>query len=323
MNRSTIFKLAYRINDTINTLNKYFYILPLMSVLINLLSRIYNNKFFSIVKFILQFVTILSVLLSVGIIVYFTDFVTPINQTYSIYKDLLEPYMELIKHLWNQIINFIQNIISSTTEPSQSIKNEVESIIKDSTLQIKDEVKAGIKDGIKEVFNEALDSMPEDNTSKYLKSFLIGSGIFFIYLFVLPSNPELISEYNWINQCLIEFKITLKDLILSYLTNSGNPDNGGNPGGTNITSPITPNTELNRFFPIESSNSGSSNATITPNTPKLSNISMNEASVQTTLHGITVGKMVETTNILGDVLALEYQEDIKNGVDKLIHKITD
>lgn len=155
---------------------------------------------------------------------------------------------------------------------------------------------------MREAIQEALNEMDDDNTPylKYLA--LIGSGVFFIYfLFLLPGpsiNPELINDYHWINQCLIEFKITLKDAILYYLGNSGNPGNPDNPG-SNTTTPITPNTELNRYFPISPSNSESSGgmSTVTPNTPRvstLSSLAKSEVGTQTIINAITVGKMVET-----------------------------
>jgi len=53
---------------------------------------------------IIKLFIIINLVLGVGLILYFTDFVTPLNNTYSIYYDLLEPYIELIKHFWNKII---------------------------------------------------------------------------------------------------------------------------------------------------------------------------------------------------------------------------
>ena len=91
---------------------------------------------------------------------------------------------------------------------------------------------------MREVIQEALNEMDEDNNTPYFKYLaLIGSGVLFIYfLFVLPGpsiNPDLINDYHWINQSLIEFKITLKDAILSYLSNPDNPGVTDSPINTN------------------------------------------------------------------------------------------
>ena len=327
MNKSQIFKLAHRLNDTVNSLNKYIYIIPIISAIINLLSRFYNNKVFSMLKFVIQLLTTLTILLSVGAVIYFIDLSTPIHQTFSIYKDLLEPYMELIKGIWDKIVNYFSNLIQSESQ----IKSDIESIVKETTSQIKGEVKTGMREAIQEALNE----MPEDNNSTpYLKYLaLISSGLFFIYfLFVLPGTSITTEEflnYHWINQSLIEFKITIKDLIIAYL-NGGNPGNPDNPGASDITSSTnTPTTELNRLFPIESNNSGSSDggcSTITPNTPRvstLSSLTKSDASTETVLNSVSVSKMVEMANIIQDVLPEEGQKEILKGVDRLVKKITD
>jgi hypothetical protein len=88
-----------------------------------------------------------------GLIIYFTDFTTPLSNTYSIYNDLLEPYINIIKSLWDKLTTYFNNSINSLDSTSQ-VKKELESVLKDSTLQIKNEVKLGIKEAINETLNE-------------------------------------------------------------------------------------------------------------------------------------------------------------------------
>jgi len=96
MDRSQLLKLMHKLNKFITLLNKYIYILPLISMLTNL-SFLRNNKLVVILRNIIKFIIIISILITGVVVLYFTDFSTPINTTYSIYSDLLEPYIELIK----------------------------------------------------------------------------------------------------------------------------------------------------------------------------------------------------------------------------------
>ena len=116
-------------------------------------------------------------------------------------------------------------------------KDEVESIIKDSTAQIKNEVKAGMKEAISEALNE----LQEDEVGGYLKQLvLVTSGLFFIYfIFILPGTsitPEELTQYNWFNQSLIEFKSN----IINFFNKPTNP---GNPPAPNL--PDSPNNNNN------------------------------------------------------------------------------
>src|ERR1700748_1805531 len=163
MNRSTMLKLAHNLNKIFNVLNKYLYLLPILS----LLSSIKNNKYFNILNNLIKLLIIINIVLGISVILYFTDFNTPLNNTYSIYYDLLEPYIELIKSIWNKILNYFPGSLDQEwLEATQttSIKTEIESILKDSTSQIKEVIKDGIKDGIKESLAEILDEGSQGNS---------------------------------------------------------------------------------------------------------------------------------------------------------------
>jgi len=59
----------------------------------------------------------------------FTDFTTPFNNTYSIYYDLLEPYIEILKALWNKLMTYFHDVTGDVKD-LESIKSELSSQIK-------------------------------------------------------------------------------------------------------------------------------------------------------------------------------------------------
>ena len=283
-----------------------------------------------------------------GIVLYFIDFTSPVNTTYSIYHDFFQFYIDLIKQFWNDIINF---------------HNSVEdSFIKDSTNKIKYELKEGLKEGIRdgmregirETIDEVLTEIKEDNDiakANQIKTLaVIGSSLFIIYfLFALPGpsiDPVALTDYNWINQSFIQLKMSVRDFVVSYLSGPGNP--GTPPAGSlprGVMSPISPtNSALNTYFtekvdaavsPISPSISVISDtlSTVTPNTPMpgnsilpnppILNKTLVDASTQTTIEGITVGRLVEMQNILADSLDPDTQEVLIKGCKNAIKTITD
>jgi len=325
-------KLMYKLNRIYMLVNKYIYILPLISMISNL-SYLRDNKFFKLLKTIIKIIVIVTIVLSGFLWVYFADFATPLNNTYSLYYDLLEPYIELIKHFWNKLISLFNDYFSRLPDPNSQIKNELESAIRESTSQIRNEVKVGIKEGLIEAINE----MPEDKPNYFKSGALICGTLLIGYiLLILPSNPETISEYNWINQSLIESKIVVKEFIQYLIGNPGNSGNTGNPSNT-VVSPISP-TNLDIYFPIQTSNSGGSEglSTITPNTPilfrnlvdvgtqtEVISKTFTNVEMQTYTDGLTVSRSIETINILADVLDEETTTKLLKGVSKNITNITD
>jgi len=132
-----------------------------------------------------------------------------------------------------------------------------------------------------------------------------GLEILTYFIFVIPgtgTTPEQFIQYNWFNQSLIDFKLQLIDIF------NNNIDKGG--GSTGSTGSTT-NTYLN-----------SNTSTPMPNTPKpLNNILTTSKGTQTNLNGIAVSKMVETINILGDVLPEEGARIVSDAVTKNIKTI--
>ena len=191
-------------------------------------------------------------------------------------------------------------------EAESSIKTEIESVIKESSIQIKSEVKAGMKEAI----DEALSQIHEDEiqTNLYKHIAIFSSTIFFVYfLFILPDtsiNPEELVQYNWINKSLIEVKITIKDYLVNLISNPSNPPSSP-PASTYSTIPISP---------INSTD-----------TVTISNYikTFRSVGVQTNIDAMTVSKMVESVNIMADVLPKESANDIQQGVNKLVKTIID
>jgi len=212
-------KLMHKLNRIFTVLNKYIYILPLLS----LISRMFNkdNKIIKTFNVILKLVLVINIILAGFVILYFTDFVTPINTTYSIYNDLLEPYIEFIKHFWNKLLNYINNLqdVSTASAASSTNNNELADVIRETNSSIKNDVKTGIKEGVRETLDELINEMHKESKFELLKQFSLYSSIIFFgyFLFVLPSNPESITEYNFVNQSLIEVKVLIKDFIRNSL----------------------------------------------------------------------------------------------------------
>jgi len=315
-------KLMYKLN---RILNKYIYILPVLTLL-SKMSYLKDNKMVQSFYQIFKLIIIINIVLGAGLVLYFIDFNSPITSTYSVYSDLMEPYIELVKHLWNKLLSYLNNTINTNTidSTSQITNKELETVLRDSTSQIKSEVKSGVKEGVKEAVDELLERMPpQDNTYLYKQIAFYSSMLLFGYFFlILPGSdvtPEALTEYNWLNQSLIEVKITVKDLINEYLSKPGNPGTPGTTGTSGV---------------IQATNSVGSEglSTVTPNTPIIrnvlevgtqTNLGLLSEGTQTILDGRTVSKMVGSLNIMGDVLDKEVSDLLNKTVDKAIQKITD
>lgn len=319
MNRSQMLKLMHKLNNIFTILNKYFYILPILSIL----SNIRKTKIFVTINNFIKLIILINIILGVSLILYFTDFSSSLNTTYSIYADLLEPYIELIKHSLNKLIQFFNNLFN--LEGSDSLKNELKSVLTESTSQIKSELKSEMID--------VLDQMREDDIQvidNLLKTLGIVSGVVFLiyFIFVLPGSiePNDLAQYNWLNQSLINIKLSIIDLI----SKPGNPSNPGDGLDINIPgSPeLNPTLDVNVDAVTQLSPSTVSDgmSTITPNTP-VSNVptlsNYVDVSTKTDLDGIQVGKMVRSLNILSDNLPPHTQDSLKQVVNAGITKITD
>ena len=197
------------------------------------------------------------------------------------YYDLLEPYIEIIKHLYNKVIDYFNNIIANTSH-----SNNIDKI-----SNIENEIKSGIRSGIKEALEDVIDEMENESKIKsdyLIKNFIVASSVLFaVYLFIyLPSDATDINQFNSINQLLINLKLTVIDIFNSK-PGTGDAGAGAGIGGNNISpviNTISPPSPISPISPAESSTYSSyfkspaavaqaispisdSIATITPNTP--------------------------------------------------------
>jgi len=199
--------------------------------------------------------------------------------------------------LWNDLISFNNSI--------------EDSFIKDNTNKIRNQVKDGIKDGIKEALDETLAQMhQEEANSNLLKQIAFYSSVLFLgyFIFILPGSsisPEVLTQYNWLNQSLIEFKIN----IINLLTNTGG-NGGAGGGGADTASAISTVTGLKAT-----------------NTPIISNAILTTASqnssTQTVLDGVQISRMLETMQIIDKSLPKEELTAILNHANSTIINITD
>jgi hypothetical protein len=158
--------LAHKFNKIIINLNKYLYIWSFIAIILNNISKFRNYKFVNILYSIIKIFLFISIFLSFSIIVYFSDFSSTLNSLPSIYYDLLEPYIEIVKYFYNKLINNINHYIDLISNKTTSvlasndrslnietqIKNAIKSGIQEGSLNIESEIKSGIKSGIKEAF---------------------------------------------------------------------------------------------------------------------------------------------------------------------------
>jgi hypothetical protein len=123
---------------------------------------------------------------------------------------------------------------------------------------------------------------------------------------LLPNNLDTITNYNFINQSLIEFKVIIKDFILTFFTDPGNP---GNHLPDILKTSIVNSPVLSDCFtssPMTSNTSSSSCSTVTPTSNSIINTLypllpevpiMKDATTQTFVDGVTVSRMTELTNV--------------------------
>jgi len=279
-------------------LNKHFYIILIISTI----SKYTNNKFYKSIIWLIKIIIFANIIFGIGYIIYFSlsgyhSFVNPFENVYSFYYELLKPYIDSIKRLWNDLISFNNSI--------------EDSFIKDNTNKIRNQVKDGIKDGIKEALDETLAQMhQEEANSNLLKQIAFYSSVLFLgyFIFILPGSsisPEVLTQYNWLNQSLIEFKIN----IINLLTNTGG-NGGAGGGGADTASAISTVTGLKAT-----------------NTPIISNAILTTASqnssTQTVLDGVQISRMLETMQIIDKSLPKEELTAILNHANSTIINITD
>lgn len=310
MSRSTMLKLMHKLNKLFNLINKHFYIITIFTWVFNKIYNIKSNKLLYVTYNIIKIILFISIIFSVAIIAYFTDLNPALNNLHSMYYDLLEPYIEIIKHSYDKLVNYFNSILDNFKSPQLNIENEI---------------KTGIKSGIKEALEEVIEDIETESKMKsdnLIKQFIIASSVLFtLYLFLyLPGsdvNAQDISQYNSFNQFLINLKVTVIDI---FSNSSGKPGAPGTPGSTNISPPISPS-EVSTYFKSPASVTESI-ATITPNTPVASTSSL-DVLTQNTAGVInntsTSISPINTVPSISNYIEKEVATDILSCLSEAIH----
>jgi hypothetical protein len=348
MDRSTLLKIAHKLNKIFNFLNKYLYLLTFSSWIFNnityLLPKAQNIKLFNVLYNIIKIILFISIIFSVGVIAYFTDFNTPFNNTFNMYNDLLEPYIEILKHSYNKLVNYFNNILDNIKDFVFKNNTNV------SSMNIENEIKSGIKSGIKEALADVIDELETESNIKsdyLMKNLIIVSSVLFTayLLLYLPSDATVdINQYNSLNQFFINIKLSVINIFSNPTTGGSTPpaagDAGGSAAGANISPPLTaspPTAEASTYFRSPASDS-SSILTVTPasHTPVIDNASnispllaeqvpsiskYIEQETQTQINGFVVGKMFETIDVLQDSLNQELLDKLQHNATTRVTKI--
>lgn len=333
MNKSTMFKLMHKINKLFNVFNKYFYILPLISQSLKMISSIgifKDRKIFKNILLAIELLIIFQFLVGFSIILYITDFSTSINQLFNLYTETIDYIINIFNNFWFKINSYYDSIINYIKDYFANIIGNNEKIPSSIQSEIKIGVKDGIKDAIKEI-SQDYDYKSESINERLNQMLIVSGSLFLIYIFLfLPGNTETLNEFNSINQVLIQLKCTILDFFNSKPGNPGSPSMLNSPvysdyfrSGLNISSQISPSV---------STYNSSSNGTITQDVLTISQYldssvqTVNQyvdSTVQTEIQAITVSKMLEQTIILSKSLNPGEAEVLLNGVNEAIKTITD
>jgi len=286
INRGLLLNLFLLLKRIFHFLNKHFYLVLIISTI----TKYTNNSFYKYFTWIIKVFIFLNIIFGVGYIVYFSVLESSFLEGVSSYKELFLNYIDYIVKFWNDLISI--DIEESFIKKSS---NKDINALKDV---LREEVKEGIKDGFKELIDEAMDKMNETDPNKVYKNIAFAGGIlFFIYFItVVPINPENLSDYNTFNQILIDFKSN----VVNHFTGGSKGNNGGN-SGTNTALSLTE----------------------TPNTPITSNTAMSSSSTQTVLDGLTVGRLLESMDIVNNSLNKDEFNKVTDLSVKSITNITD
>jgi len=212
INRGALLKLIMLAKSIFQFLNKHFYIILIISTI----SKYTNNKFYKSFTWIIKIFIFANIIFGITYIIYFSVSEHSFVNGIAIYTDLISKYIDNLINLWNDLIKFNieDSIIKNTSSNSKS------------GFDLNVQVKEGMRDALKEVIDEALDKIHDEEiqaNSNTLKQIALFSSLLFVgyFIFILPGSPispEELTNFNWFNQGLIEFKLTVKDLIINFFT---------------------------------------------------------------------------------------------------------
>lgn len=109
-------------------------------------NKVKDTRFYKVINWSIKIVLIINLIVGTGYILYFTDYVFTFDSLSTFYSNLIKPYIDFLKTLWNDLINI-------------NIEDSLINKMKDSNIDLKQEIKVGIKEGVKEALNEILDEL--------------------------------------------------------------------------------------------------------------------------------------------------------------------
>jgi CRISPR/Cas system CSM-associated protein Csm2 small subunit len=328
INRGIILNIFLFLKRVFLFLNKHFYFVLIFTTIL----KYTNNKIYKSIAWLVKVLIIANIIFGVGYVIYFSISEQSIVNGVSTYGDLIKIYINNLINLWNDLINidvednFIKNAISNNDEIIK-MKND---------LSIS--IKSGVKEALKEVVDEALDKIREDEIHNYnisiIKNVCFVSGILFIgyFTFILPGSnitPDELTQFNWFNQSMIEFKLQ----IINYFSNPTNPGNTDGSTATDGLNQISPSNSSNlsvtpkatSTFLDQASEWNKYSNPLTMDAPTQTDIitKITNASTQTDLNGMSVGKLQEFSLIMKHSLEQVDQDNIRDAIHKTVKTITD
>jgi hypothetical protein len=237
ISRGTLLNIFLFLKKMWEFINKHFYVVLILTTI----TKYTNTKFYQSFVWIIKVFVLANIIFGVGYIIYFSVAEHSFILGIQFYQDLITNYFNSLFDTLNNFWNDLIHIDLEDKVINHSSNN------KDAIAQIKQElnvsIKQGIREGINEAVNEALDRLEDieaESKSNMYKNIAFVGGILFLgyFCFVIPNDasPEVLSQFNWFNQSLIEVKSNILDLIF------GNNRGGGGNAPVNpidlTTSPI-------------------------------------------------------------------------------------
>ena len=190
-------------------MNKHLYILSIISII----SKLRKSKSYKIVSWILKIVVAINLIITSGLFLTLTDFITPYNIIINIYSDLFEPYINISKNLYNDLTDKFND--SSVNKHLKSIENN-----SNSTNTNLSNINS-ITDKLTSINEYLIDDNDQIEIHFNFKtfSFYVGMGILYYFIFLSPgpsTPPSEIVKANIIDQGFYSIKVYIKDYINSY-----------------------------------------------------------------------------------------------------------
>lgn len=211
-------------------LNRHLYILSIIS----LISKFRKTNTYKLVNWIIKIILALNIIFISGLFVTLVDFETPFDTVYNLYMDLLNPYIEIIKAKFNLLLKIINSVDEMSDKPFDMQPYEL------LNKQYRSNPLPPIDNIINNNSLDTVSATQDDISFNYADlAFYAGIGFFAYFFLYLPGLNDVpateLSQYNYLNQALIEIKMGAKDVILNLLF--GNNGGGNPPSDTGIQPP--------------------------------------------------------------------------------------